>query len=230
MRICLFSDIHGNGPAFRVAYNMIISEKADINIFLGDLCGYYYDQQEIFEMLQTIPSLIALKGNHDVVFLKVVGGDEGLRKKYLEKYGSSMENLLRENNNDIIQWLSGLPESYFSSDLNLAGYHGSPWNYLDEYVYPTESVDRFKRLTYEFVLLGHTHYPMHKTINGIHIINPGSCGQPRDCNKPVYAVLDLKTQEVVFKKIDYNVDPLIKDVMKHAEENKYLADVLSKEC
>lgn len=48
MKICVFSDIHGNGPAFRVAYEMIMSEKADINIFLGDLCGYYFDQKEIF--------------------------------------------------------------------------------------------------------------------------------------------------------------------------------------
>ena len=47
MRICVFADIHGNGPAFRIAYDMILSEKAAINIFLGDLCGYYFDQKEI---------------------------------------------------------------------------------------------------------------------------------------------------------------------------------------
>ncbi len=110
MRICAFSDIHGNIHAFRVAYNMIINECADLNIFLGDLCGYYFDQHDILDMLQTIPNLIAIKGNHDSIFLKIIEGDEGLRKDYLIKYGSSMENLLKGNNCDLIQWLYSLPE------------------------------------------------------------------------------------------------------------------------
>jgi predicted phosphodiesterase len=68
MRICLFSDIHGNGPAVRAAHPMIMSEKADVHVFLGDLCGYYFDQNEIFILLQSIPNLVALKGNHDQFF------------------------------------------------------------------------------------------------------------------------------------------------------------------
>ena len=61
MKVCVLYEIHGNGPAYRVAYEMIMSEKADINLFLGDLCGYYFDQRENFLMLQTIPNLISLK-------------------------------------------------------------------------------------------------------------------------------------------------------------------------
>lgn len=32
MNICIFSDIHGNGPAFNAAYKMIVAENADMNI------------------------------------------------------------------------------------------------------------------------------------------------------------------------------------------------------
>ena len=60
MRICLFGDIHGNGPAFRIACKAIVAESADLNIFLGDLCGYYYDQLDIFDMLREIPNLGAI--------------------------------------------------------------------------------------------------------------------------------------------------------------------------
>ena len=144
MRICVFSDIHGNGPAFRVAYDMILSEKADINIFLGDLCGYYFDQKEIFLMLQTIPNLIALKGNHDDFFLCIViNKDKELRQTYLKKYGISMENLLGQDVSELSQWLSNLPELYIHTDLGLAFYHGSPWDYLDGYVYPDSPLEKF---------------------------------------------------------------------------------------
>jgi predicted phosphodiesterase len=36
MKICATSDIHGNGPAFNAAPDGILSEKADVNVFLGD--------------------------------------------------------------------------------------------------------------------------------------------------------------------------------------------------
>ena len=49
MKICLFSDIHGNGPAFEAAYTKLMGEQADLNIFLGDLCGYYFDELEILK-------------------------------------------------------------------------------------------------------------------------------------------------------------------------------------
>ena len=117
MKICVFADIHGNGPAFRVAYDMIISEKADLNVFLGDLCGYYFDQKEIFLVLKTVPNLIAIKGNHDLIFLRIIiNKDEELRQTYLKKYGNSMENLLGGDAEQLNQWLSGLPESYIHSN------------------------------------------------------------------------------------------------------------------
>ena len=39
MKICLFSDIHGNRYAFTVALPQIKKICADINIFLGDIAG-----------------------------------------------------------------------------------------------------------------------------------------------------------------------------------------------
>ena len=226
MRICVFADIHGNGPAFRVAYDMILSEKADINIFLGDLCGYYFDQKEIFLMLQTIPNLIALKGNHDEIFLRIINKDEELRQAYIKRYGNSMEKLLGEDVEELNQWLSGLPESYIHTDSGFAFYHGSPWCPLDGYVYPDSPLDKFLDYPSSLFVLGHTHYPMARTINDKLIVNPGSLGQPRNGGLPTYAIIDCPSKRVVFREVPYDKSVLLSRIDELDSNNKYLKEVI----
>ena len=227
MKICIFSDIHGNGPAFRVAYDMIISEKADINIFLGDLCGYYYDQKEIFNILQTIPNLISLKGNHDLIFLRIIiNKDEELRQTYLKKYGNSMENLLVQTTGELNQWLSDLPESYIHDDSGLAFYHGSPWDFLDGYVYPDSPLEKFLNYPASLFVLGHTHYPMMRTIDDKMIVNPGSLGQPRHGGWPTYALIEYPSKRVVFREVPYNKSALLSRIDELDSNNKYLKEVI----
>jgi len=210
MKICVFSDIHGNGPAFRVAFEMIMSEKADMNLFLGDLCGYYFDQRETFSMLQAIPNLISLKGNHDSIFLRIVNKDEELRQAYVKQYGNSMENLLCEDAGELIQWLSDLPESYLCDSLSLAGYHGSPWSNLEGYVYPDSSLEKFRNYPDSIFVLGHTHYPMVRKVKDKLIVNPGSLGQPRNGGWPSYALIDFPSKQVVFREVSYNKAELLR--------------------
>lgn len=226
MKICLFSDIHGNGHAFNAAYGMITSEKADINIFLGDLCGYYYDQLDIFDMLRTIPNLGAIKGNHDVIFLNILEGNEDLRKAYLEKYGYSMENLLEKDVTELKEWLSKLPETYSPQDLNVICCHGSPWDVMEGYVYPDSRLDRFLDYPELYFLFGHTHYPMVRRIGDKFIINPGSLGQPRNGGWPTYAVVDCMAETVTFREVLYDKKELIARIDRIGDMNPYLKKVL----
>jgi putative phosphoesterase len=228
MRICIFSDIHGNGPAFRVAHELIISERADINLFLGDLCGYYFDQRETFAMLQTIPNLISLKGNHDSIFLRIVNKDEDLRQTYVKRYGNSMENLLRSDVGDLIQWLSDLPKSYLCDSLSLACYHGSPWSNLEGYVYPDSSLEKFENYPDSIFVLGHTHYPMVRKVRDKLIVNPGSLGQPRNGGWPSYALLDFPSKQVVLKEVIYDKADLLRRIDLYDSGNQYLRKYLSK--
>ena len=226
MKICVFSDIHGNGPAFRVAYEMIMSEKADINIFLGDLCGYYFDQKEIFFMLQTITNLIALKGNHDLIFLRIMNNDEKLRQTYLKKYGNSMENLLGQDTRKLIQWFSDITEMYLCTNLGLAGYHGSPWDPLEGYVYPDTSLKKFLDYPFSVFILGHTHYPMVRTIDDKLVVNPGSLGQPRNGGWPTYAIIDFPDRDVKFREVFYDKNELIRQIDKLGRNSHYLKEGL----
>jgi predicted phosphodiesterase len=205
---------------------MIIAEKADLNIFLGDLCGYYFDQGQIYEMLLSVPNLISLLGNHDWIFSKIVKGDGDLRKNYLRKYGYSLEYLLEENNQKLISWLSDLPDSYIHDDSGLAFYHGSPWDFLEGYVYPDSPLEQFLNYPASIFILGHTHYPMARAINDKLIVNPGSLGQPRNGGWPTYATIDYPSKKVIFREISYDNTDLIRQIDKLDGNNEYLKRIL----
>ncbi len=227
MKICVFADIHGNGPAFQKAYPQIMAEEADANIFLGDLCGYYFDQKEIFFMLKAVPNLIAIKGNHDLIFLQIIiNKDEELRQTYLKKYGNSMENLLSQETGELEKWLTGLQGSYIHSNSNFAFYHGSPWDHLGGYIYPDSSLEKFLDYPSSLFVLGHTHYPMTRKIENKLIVNPGSLGQPRNGGLPTYAVIDCPSKKVTFREISYDKTDLIRQIDKLDGNNDYLKKIL----
>lgn len=226
MKLCVFSDIHGNGPAFDAALEMIMSENADINIFLGDLCGYYFDQVEILSMLNTIPNFVAILGNHDMIFLEIINGNEDLRQAYAQKYGNSMEYLLERDTFKLVTWLVSIPDFHVNHDLDVAAYHGSPWDILEGYVYPDTLLEDFVKYPFTFFCLGHTHYPMVKEIGNKLIINPGSIGQPRTGGWPTYAIVDLPKREVSFREVFYNNEQILNQIDKIDSNNKYLKDVI----
>jgi predicted phosphodiesterase len=159
MKICVLSDIHGNGSAFNEAYPLILKEMADVNIFLGDLCGYSFDEKEVWEKLQKIPHLISLKGNHDDLFLRGVAGDSDCRQRYVERYGKALECFLEKDISEMVSWMKRLSPSYEDHDLGLLCYHGSPRDPLEEYVYPDTSLESFAQEGFDICFLGHTHYP-----------------------------------------------------------------------
>jgi predicted phosphodiesterase len=228
MRIGIFSDAHGNIYAFEKIWSLLKAETADIYFFLGDVCGYYYHQNEIIDILKDCKGLICVKGNHDDIFLKILN-DPQAEQIYTQKYGQSLR-LFKDNiNSNNLEFLKGLPQQYVDPDLRIAIFHGSPFDNLNGYIYPDDNSEEFRKLDYKYVLLGHTHYPMQKQIGKLKIINPGSCGQPRDFYHPSFAILDYESGKVSFRRADYDRRLLIKDLMKNCESNKYLFDVLERE-
>jgi len=214
MKLCVFSDIHGNGPSFKEAFPRMLSERAHRYLFLGDLCGYYYDQLEILALLQQIPNLTAILGNHDKIFLNIAGGDDALGEDYREKYGKSIELLLCQDHSDLIRWLKSLPDHHVDEANEFSCYHGSPIHPFDEYVYPDSNFDFVTGNSEKFFFLGHTHYGMVVRKGGKMIINPGSLGQPRDGGWPCYVVFDTETKRAEFKNVTYDRKRLLQAVRK----------------
>jgi len=226
MKLCVFSDIHGNGPAFDAAFEKILSEKADINFFLGDFCGYFFNQKQIFEKLRSIPNLIGLRGNHDQLLLSIAAGEKDLLSEYTKKYGRSMELLLDQDIKEIIEWLRSAPEFYLNKELNCYACHGSPENHLEGYIYPDTDIALFERYPQTLFLIGHTHYPMVRKLGEKMIVNPGSIGQPRHGGDATYAVIDMDGFDVEFKEIVYDKTKLADEIKRLDGHNTYLKNII----
>ena len=60
----------------------------------------------------------------------------------------------------------------------------------------------------DVICFGHTHKPWHRVVNGIHFVNTGSVGRPKDGNPDAcYVVLDFTPDVTVdFVRVAYDVD------------------------
>lgn len=228
MRIGVFADVHGNIYAFEKVFASLKQEGADLYVFCGDICGYYYYQNEVVEILQSMNRLVCVAGNHDRMFLRTLQDDD-FSREYEKKYGRSCSLLAENITEKNLEFIKDMPDKHVFDDYSMAVFHGSPWDNLNEYVYPDSPLGKFIELPYSYILLGHTHYPMDRSVGRVRVVNPGSCGQPRDYRDCSYAIVDIKRQEVEFRRVQYNVDSLIKDVQRNKEENSHLTEVLERE-
>ena len=107
--------------------------------------------------------------------------------------------------------------------------HGAPWD-NDRYVYPDAQPELLERCAvqkYDLVVLGHTHYPMHRQIGDTLVVNPGSVGQPRNRQPGAHwALFDTATRSVEFHREQYDVSELVQECQQRNPELSYLAEVL----
>lgn len=214
MKVGLVADAHGN--VFGLAAALEQLELAGVHeiLFAGDVVGYHPFVNETIAALRDSPAR-AVKGNHEAMLL----GDIAADAERLAVYG--LDHAQRVITADNLEWLRGLPESL---QLTLDGvlfsvYHGSPWAPLTEYVYPDhEGFDRFQAMPPGIVVLGHTHRPLHHVVGGVTIVNPGSCGLPRDgVSGAAYAMVDTETGDIVQERVSYD-DRMLDATLMNATE------------
>lgn len=67
----------------------------------------------------------------------------------------------------------------------------------------------------DVIAFGHTHKPWHRTVDGIHFVNTGSVGRPKDGDwRAGYVVLAHQGQsiDVAFRRVEYDVDRAAKGI------------------
>lgn len=222
MKLCVFSDIHGNMDAFN---KMIETEKNNVDgyIFLGDIFGYFYEQSEIIDKLISIKNIWAVKGNHDENYIHMLHKDKSMKKELLDKYGSSYSIQLQPEQK---KYLEQLPDHL---EIELCGklcgiYHGGILDHTNQRIYPDTELD-FQTEKYDVLLLGHTHYRLTRSYGKSLVINPGSLGQPRDGNGFSYVILDLYNKSYEFKTVNVNIINLI-HMMEKLDSDKKVFDYM----
>ena len=201
MKIGLISDVHGNAAGLNAVLGELSNQDVGQVICAGDIIGYYPMVNEVIELLRNIDA-ICVKGNHESYLLGQIPISKARWISYSLDY---VDSVITPDNR---KWLKKLP---LSRQMEIDGvsievHHGSPWD-IEEYVYPDHSAfDRFEKLRAEFIILGNTHWPMIKNAAGVTVVNPGSCGQPRDYDpRAAYGILDTSSREVELYRTPYNV-------------------------
>jgi predicted phosphodiesterase len=101
--------------------------------------------------------------------------------------------------------------------------HATPMNNL---VYVTEDrpaaflselAERARLRPGDVLCFGHTHKPWHRTVEGVHFVNTGSVGRPKDGDwRAGYAILDVSERGVAveFPRISYDVERAARGVIE----------------
>lgn len=228
MRILIISDIHANLEALQAVIDA--AGEVDAAWCLGDVVGYGPSPNECVDLVQQLPNLICLMGNHDAAAIGI-GETESFNPEARLSIEWQQEQLTEASQ----EFLQQTRERQQAGDYTLV--HGSPRQPLFEYLLDTESAAlSFQYFQGNFSLVGHTHIPvifkqspvMERVTLSIpdpesvtqlqprSIINPGSVGQPRDRDpRAAYAILDDERDQWSFRRVEYPVDK-VQEKMKAA--------------
>jgi len=222
MRIAIFSDIHGNHEALVNVLNDIDEQKPDHVFCLGDLVGYGPRPNEVIETIfeAKIPTVM---GNYDegVGYEKGDCGCAYVTDEEKTNGQRSIDWTTEQVSPDNKAFLRSLHDKI---EFNTKGYqvllvHGSPRR-INEYLYedrPERSLTRMlESVEANVVVCGHTHQPYHRQVTGVHLINDGSVGKPKDGDRRAgYALISLDaTVSVEFRRVEYPVESVADEILE----------------
>lgn len=222
MKIGLISDIHSNIYALKKVLGSL--GDSDLILCAGDITCYYPFVNEVFEELDR-HRVLYIKGNHDAYLCGY-----GIRDLNLVD-PKSLDYTKNHITNENLRSLKAAPIQLDMciDGLRISMFHGSPWDKLEGYIYPDyPDFEMFREIDADVIILGHTHYPLVKQVAHKLIINPGSCGQPRDYDRRAsFALLDTSTKETRVGRIEYDIDKVCKEIKRLGFDNK-LSTILAR--
>jgi len=237
--IALISDVHANLPALE-AVLADIARRNDIaaTYHLGDLVGYAPWPDKTVALLREA-NIIGIAGNYD----STVASDykhcgckyEDPRQEELShiSYDWTRRHVSRETK----AALGRLP---FRLDVRLAGghqsgstlvlVHGTPT--LNTLYWTEDRPDSFCRQMArvagakagDVIAFGHTHVPWQRAVDGIHFLNAGSVGRPKDGDwRACYVVLRFAegALRAEFVRVEYDIEQAVRGIRESELPNDF---------
>ncbi len=232
MRYALIADIHANLPALEAVLKDITGQRdVGATYHLGDLVGYAPWPNETVQLLRAF-KVPGVAGNYD----STVAADykhcgcryEDARQEELSHV--SYDWTRRHTSGEVKRFLGGLP---FRIDLRPLGGHvaGSTvtllhGNQLLNTVYvhaerPDDFLEKMGRAVGagagDVVCVGHTHVPWHRTVDGVHYVNTGSVGRPKDGDwRAGYVLVDVTGEGVAVEivRLEYDVEAAARGIIE----------------
>jgi predicted phosphodiesterase len=243
VKYALISDIHANLPALEaVLADVAGRDGVAATYHLGDLVGYAPWPDETVALLRR-REIAGVAGNYDST---VATDYKHCGCKYEDPRQEELSHLSygwtrRHVTPDTKQFLGRLP---FRLDVRMPGghqsgstlmlVHGTPT--LNTVYWTEDRPDSFclkmagiaGAKTGDVIAFGHTHKPWHRVIEGIHFLNTGSVGRPKDGDwRAGYALLDFTAGEPrpEIVRVDYDLERAMRGI-RESELPDEFADYL----
>jgi predicted phosphodiesterase len=243
MRIALISDIHANLPALEAVLESIDSRGAIAATYhLGDLVGYAPWPNETVDLVRA-RGILGIAGNYD----STVATDHphcGCRYENEHEAQLSHEGYTWTQTSVSAETKAFLAALPFRLDLRPRGghaggprlclVHGTPtlntlyWTEGQPDSFCTSMAARAGLGDGDVIGFGHTHKPWHRIVEGVHFVNTGSVGRPKDSDwRAGYVTLDLGGEEpnVEFHRVEYDLERAVAGILSSSLPNEF-ADVL----
>ena len=222
MRIAIVSDVHSNLEGLQAVLGRAEAGGAvDAVWCLGDIVGYGPEPSEVVSELRK-RRLTVVAGNHDLAACGRMGVEEFNRAAAGAVLWTRDQLSYAE-----ADFLRGLPLTVIAGSFTLV--HGSlrypEWEYL---LSGEQALAQFELQTTPYSLVGHSHLPFwveeedpgrtplfHRAEDGATlalgerrlIINPGSCGQPRDGDpRASFVLYDDGAATVTWHRVEYDIE------------------------
>jgi len=248
----IISDIHGNLPAFEAVLNQLENTDVEGIVCLGDIVGYGPWPAECLDLVTRCCSIV-VRGNHDdaVIDPRRAAFFNGAARTAVEWTRQQLGPL----HLDALNRMRTVARFGPADEVMLV--HDSPCPGPTDYIHDKQiAAIAFQGVDCSVCLVGHTHVPLvfeapntdpdsilcpiaitaHIPSDGHplmldeacrYICNPGSVGQPRDCDpRASYAIMNLDAQTFTVHRAAYDVSAA-QDATRAAGLPPILADRLS---
>lgn len=240
MRYALISDIHGNTPALD-AVLADIRGRSDVDAVyhLGDLVGYAPWPNEVCEIIAR-EQIQGVAGNYDST-VATRYKHCGCRSEDPEQErlaNRSYEWTLQHVSLGTTVFLAALP---FRIDIKPLGGHVSGPRLILVHAHTSNNLiytdqtrpDAFLSKIAEasglragdVIAFGHTHKPWHREVNGVHFINTGSVGRPKDRDwRAGYVIVDIDGVRVDtdFVRVEYDIEATAAAIFRSELPNEFI--------
>jgi predicted phosphodiesterase len=224
LRVALFSDVHGNGVAFRALLDDLGRQDYDAVVCLGDHAQGGPEPVECLTLLRDLGAP-AVMGNSDHFLLTLDPGEEEVTDAQIRTVEWAQSQL----SDDLRAFHESFPptvELDLGDGRTLLASHATPRS-REEIVGPWIEEEQFREpfqgLEAAIFAGGHTHQQWARRLGGAYSVNPGSVGLPVDHlqsgptkaeRQAEYAILtvDGPAIGIEFRRVPFDVHELFRSV------------------